>query len=80
MLGVVSQGFAQAFDCRVDAVFEVHHDAARPEPFLDFFAGDHLTTMLKKDCQNLEWLVLQTYSGARLPQFSRSKVNLEDIE
>jgi len=80
VLGVVAQCFAQAAHCRVDAAFEVNDDAVRPEPPLEFLAGDHLTGMLKQQGQNQEWLVLQPYRGARLTQFCGTKVNLENVE
>ena len=80
MLGVVAQRFAQSVHRRVDAVFEVNDDTVWPESLLEFLAGDYLTWMLKQKGQNLERLVLQPHLGARLAQFSCSKVNFEDVE
>ena len=76
----VTQGFAQAADGIVQAVFEFDERILGPEPLLKLISGDHFAGMLKESEQELERLLVKFDSDALFAQLSRPGIHLERAE
>ena len=76
----VTQGFAQAADGIVQAVFEFDERILGPEPLLKLISGDHFAGMLEESEQELERLLVELNADALLAQLSRLRIHLERAE
>ncbi len=79
-VGGIIQRLAQPVYGRVQAVVKINEGVARPHPFLQLFASDHLPGGLKQCLQNLEGLLLQSDFHAMFPQLSRAQIHFENVE
>jgi len=76
----ITQCAAQALDGGIQAVVEVHEGVRRPQLAAQLFPGDHLAGPFKKECQELERLVLELDFRAVSAEFTGTKVGFEDPE
>ena len=77
---IVGERQAKFLNCDVDCLIEVAELRLAPQPLFDFVAGDQLSSALEEHGKNLEWLLLQANTDARLSQFARMKIQFEDSE
>src|ERR1700684_3798321 len=56
IIGGISQGAPEGLYRRIDAVVEIDDRIIRPQPALDFLAGDDLAPTFKEHPQNLKYL------------------------
>jgi len=73
-------GFAEAFDCIVDALIEFDDSIGWPKTLLKFFFGNELAGFFKKNKQHRKRLVLELDAHAMLAQLAGGWVELEDPE
>ena len=73
-------GFAEAFDCIVDALIEFDESIGWPKTLLKFFFGNELAGFFKKNKQHRKRLVLELDAHAMLAQLAGGWVELEDPE
>ena len=78
IFGGVAQRIAQALDCRVQAVVEVHKRVGRLEAGVQIFPGNDFAGALEKHGQNLKGLLLEANLEAIAAELPGAKVYLKD--
>ena len=78
--GGVAEGFADAVDGGVDAVFVVDEGAVGPELAGDLFAGEEVAGPLEEQAEDLEGLGVELDADALLAELSGGGVGFEDSE
>ena len=80
LAGGVAEGFAEAVDGGVDAVFVVDEGAVGPEFAGDFFAGEHFGRGGRGAVEYLEGLGVELDAHALPAEFAGGRVGFEDAE
>ena len=78
--GGVAEGFADAVDGGVDAVFVVDEGTVGPELAGDFFAGEEGSGLLEEHAEDLEGLGVELDADALLAELSGGSVGFKDSE
>jgi hypothetical protein len=73
-VGRIAENIAEFFDGAVQAGFEVHKGAGRPQLLLQLFARDNFTGMLEQELKDSKRLLGKAKPGAVLVQFTRGRV------
>ena len=76
--GRVAEGFADAVDSGVEAVFVIDKGAVRPDCLRDFFASKDFAGALEEHEEDLEGLGVELDPDSLLAKFSGGRVRLED--
>jgi hypothetical protein len=59
---------------------KIHEGVGRPDLFLEFFAANYLTGVLKQNLENLEGLNLEFDADAMFSQFTGRQTDIEVVE